>query len=130
MSSLNPVHHDVDTGAITSSTNEYWIEPRASYTIQELAEFFYNKTGADRSVWFPKRVQGFLNSYIAEYGVDIVLFMIEHVGRLYHSEHIEFNFGSFRDNLPVARQYLNEIKNNCSYSGGDSYVLRKRVLSV
>ena len=127
-SELSPIIHDVDTGTIIRRDSEYWLEPRASYTLDDMVNYFYSKHMVDEQEYFRKRMIGLFRSYVNRYGIDITLFMIEHAARLYESEHVAFTLHAFDSYHQIAVQYLEEIKNNCVYSGGDAYVPRKRVL--
>lgn len=128
MSQLKPVHHDIDTGTITSQGNEYWIEPRASYTAEDLVNYIYSKNMIDMKEFPPKRMNKLFSSLVSQYGLEIVLFMIEHAARIYDSSHEMFSLNKFSTYHSIAISYLEEIKNNCVYSGGVDYVPRKRML--
>lgn len=128
MNSLPVVAHDIDKGTLTSSKVEYYLEPRASYTISDLLEYFYSKGMADTDEYNPKRMAGMFRHKIERYGLDKVLFMIEAAARMFDAEHKVFSLNDFDEYSSTASQYLEEIKNNCKYSGGDRYEPRKRVL--
>lgn len=130
MSKLKPVCHDIDTGTITSQgENEYWIEPRASYTIEDLIDYMYSKNIINMIEFPPNRMRGLMKSIVNQYGIETVLYMIEHCARVYESEHEIFTLRKFDTYNSIARSYLEEVKNNCIYSGGANYVPRKRMLS-
>ena len=120
--------HDVDSGTITSSEVEYYLEPVASYTMDELLKYFYSKGMTDEKEFSPKRMAGVIKYNIDKYGLDKVLFMIEAAARLYESDKKIFSINDFEGHNYTATGYLEQIINNCKYSGGDTYVLRKRVL--
>ena len=128
MNSLPIVKHDINNGTITNNKIEYYLEPVASYTIEDLLKYFYSKNMTDVKEYNYKRMSGILNHIVNKYGVDKTLFMIEHSARLYETEHKMFSLSSFESYNSIASQYLEEIKNNCKYSGGDKYVLKRRVL--
>ena len=128
MNQLPVVNHDIDSGTMTSNKVEYYLEPVASYTINNLLEYFYSKDMADTQEYNYKRMYGIFKHMINKYGLDKVLFMIEGAARMYESEHKVFSLSDFDSYSSTASQYLEEIKNNCKYSGGDKYVTRKRVL--
>lgn len=128
MNSLPVITHDIDSGTITSSTQEFYVEGVASYTMNDLLTYFYSKNMADEQEYSPKRMAGFFKFSIDKYGIDKVLFMIEAAARMYDAEKKVFTIDSFESYSSTASQYLEEIKNNCKYSGGDKYVYRKRVL--
>ncbi len=130
MNSLPVIHHDIDSGTMTSEKVEYYLEPVASYTMNDLLTYFYSKNMADVQEYNPKRMAGMFRHLIEKYGIDKLLFMIEGAARMYESEHKVFTVNDFESYSSTASQYLEEIKNNCVYSGGNKYVYRKRVLSV
>lgn len=129
MNSLPVINHDIDKGTMTSEKVEYYLEPVASYTMNDLLTYFYSKDMADVQEYNPKRMAGIFKHMIEKYGLDKLLFMIEGAARMYESEHKVFSLSDFDSYSSTASQYLEEIKNNCKYSGGDKYVFRKRVLS-
>lgn len=128
MSKLPTINHDIDSGTLTSSKVEYYLEPVASYTIDDLLKYFYSKEMADVNEYNYKRMQGMFKHKIEVYGLEKVLFMIEAAARMYKSEHKIFTLGDFDSYSATASQYIEEIRNNCKYSGGENYVIRKRVL--
>ena len=128
MNTLPVVNHDIDKGTMTSSKAEYYLEPVASYTINDLLKYFYSKGMADEQEYNYKRMYGMFRHKIEQYGLDKVLFMIEAAARMFNSEHKIFSLSDFDSYSSVASSYLEEIKNNCKYSGGDRYVPRKRML--
>lgn len=130
MNSIPVVNHDIDSGTITSSKVEFYLEPVASYTLDDLLKYFYSKNMADPQEYNYKRMHGMFKHMIDKYGLDKLLFMIEGATRMYQSEQKVFSLADFDSYSSTASQYLEEIKNNCKYSGGDKYVPRKRVLFV
>lgn len=128
MNSLPTIDYDVDKGTMTSSKIEYYLEPVASYTIDDLLKYFYSKNMADKQEYNYKRMYGMFRHKVEQYGLDKVLFMIEAAARMYNSEHKIFSLSDFDSYSSIASSYLEEIKNNCKYSGGDCYVPRKRML--
>ena len=128
MNSLPVVNHDIDSGTMTSSKVEYFLEEVASYTIDDLLKYFYSKNMADTNEYNYKRMYGMFKHLIGKYGIDKVLFMIEGAARMFEAEHKVFTLNDFESYSSIASQYLEEIQNNCKYSGGDQYVCRKRKL--
>lgn len=128
MSKLPTINHDIDNGTLTSSKVEYFLEPVASYTIDDLLKYFYSKNMADVTEYNYKRMYGMFKHKIDAYGLEKVLFMIEAAARMYESEHKIFTLGDFDSYSATASKYIEEIRNNCKYSGGEDYVIRKRVL--
>lgn len=129
MNSLPAINYDIDRGTMTSEKVEYYLEPVASYTMHDLLQYFYSKEMADVQEFSYNRMNGFFKHLVEKYGIDKVLFMIEGAARMYESEHKVFSVSDFESYSSTASQYLEEIKNNCVYSGGNAYVYRKRMLS-
>ena len=128
VNTLPSVIHDVDKGTLTSSETEFFVEPIASYTVEDLLKYFYSKGMADTTEYNIKRMTGFFQYLIPKYGIDKVLFMIEAAARMYDAEHKRFSITDFESYSVTASQYLEEIQNNCKYSGGDKYVPKRRML--
>lgn len=128
MNSLPVVNHDIDSGTMTSSKVEYYLEPVASYTIDDLLKYFYSKGMADTTEYNYKRMYGMFKHMIGQYGIDKVLFMIEGAARAFEADKKVFSLNDFHSYSSTASQYLEEVKNNCKYSGGDHNVPRTRVL--
>lgn len=130
ISMLNPVLQDIDKGTVTRKENQYWCEQVASFTLNDLMNTFYERLGAEmQEAKYPrKRLAGLLRFLLNELGIDEILFMLEAAVRNCQ-DGTPFDFKGFRDYYPTAQQYLEEIKNNCKYSGGDHYVKRQRELS-
>lgn len=122
------IHHDIDSGTMTSSTTQYYLEEVASYTMDDLLKYFYSKEMADPIEYNAKRMAGIFRHKIDMYGLDKVLFMIEGMARMYDAEHKVFTLSDFDSYNSTASGYLEEIKNNCKYSGGDKYEPKKRKL--
>jgi len=125
---LPVVNHDVDSGTITSSEVEYYLEPVASYTMQDLLTYFYSKGMTDVKEYNAKRMAGVLKYMIDKYAIDKVLFMIEAAARMFQSDKKIFSMNDFEGYNYTATVFLEQIRDSCKYSGGDKYVLRKRVL--
>lgn len=120
--------HDVDTGNITSSPVEFWVEPRASYTMDDLLAYFKKNIPYRQSQYSDNRLRGIFERYVKELGIDVTLFMIEHAIKMNGYEKTEFDYRRFDDYQPKAHEYLEENKNGVAYSGGAEYVSRKRML--
>ena len=125
---IPPVQYDIDKGTTSSTDFEFYIEPAASYTMDELIKYFYSKNMADTTEYNYNRMAGIFKYKIESYGLDKVLFMIEAAYRAFEGEHKKFSIQEFDSYSSTASRYLEEIANNCKYSGGEQYVCRKRML--
>lgn len=131
MNSLPMIHHDVDSGTITNSQAEYYVEPVASYTLDDLLQYFYSKNIADTVEFNYKRMYGMFRHKLGVYGLDKLLFMIEAATRACEANNRPFTLDNFDSHNQMASQYLEEIKNNCKFAGGENlYVKRKRMLPM
>lgn len=129
MNSLPVVVHDIDAGTLTSaSSTEFYVEPVASYTIEDLLNYFYSKNMADVVEFNAKRMTGLFTHMIEKYGLDKLLFMIEAAARMYDAEYKVFTLSDFDSYSSTASHYLEEIRNNCTFSGENKYVPKRRVL--
>lgn len=129
MSSPGRVTHNIDSGEITSQGDDFWIEPRASYTPKDFADYMYSKGMMDKDEFPPKRLYGLIRSVVAQYGLELSLYMVESCARQYEDDKQMFTLRSFDMSRSTAVRYLEEVKNNCVYSGVKDYVQRERVLS-
>lgn len=118
------VIHNVDSGTLTNEKTEFFLEPRASYTIDELVNYIYEKTELDQEQYKYRRAVGLLNSMINTYGIDTVLFMTEAAIRDHEYGNTQIKLTQFIDYLPQANGYLEEITQN--RKPGEEYVIRNR----
>lgn len=127
MNDLAPVNYDIDKGTMDRDDNVYWCEQLASFQVSDLMKFFYRKLDSHiNKTEFPEnRMTGLLKSMLKDTGIDMMLFMIEAAARNTEDGR-SFDVKAFRDYIPVAMEYMEQIKNNCHYSGGGQYVRRKR----
>lgn len=119
-----PVNHDVDKGTLTNGTTEFFLEPRASYTMNELLDYTYTNLRIDTRQYPKKRVSALFLSLLNKYDIDTLLFMVEAAIRAQEYETMA-NLRAFDDYLPQALSYLEEIKQNRE---GVDYVLKTRRL--
>lgn len=125
---LPVVVHDIDAGTLTSTPTEFFVEPRASYTLDDLTKYFCSKEMTDMQEYPIKRLQGILKHMVDKYGIDKVLFMIEACSRMFNAEKKWFSISDFDSYNSTASHYIEESRNNCTFSGEMNYVPRKRVL--
>lgn len=126
---LNPVIEDIDAGThATSKKNVFWIEPRASYTMDDLQNYFYSKQMVDTVSYPPGRVRGILSHFVERYYLEPTLFMIDCAAAVYQETKKKFDLKTFDDYRSAALERIETAKNHCVYSGGANYVNRPRVL--
>lgn len=119
------VDHDIDNGTLVSHTEDFYIEPSASYTMNDFLNYFYEKIHPDKVQFNPKRLSGFFNSMLNSFPIDILLFMIEAIAQDEEKCGNAFTFNGINDYSVTAQRYINDIKQNCAQFGGDGYVYRK-----
>lgn len=124
------IEHDIDKGTLVSQETQFYVEPKASYTMKQLVQYFWDRTKVDQ-VQFPEdRVASFFTALLRSYDIDNLLFIIEAAGRSYEDTRRTFDFRNFVDFNPIALSFMNDIKQSCAESGGSGYVLRKRLLPL
>lgn len=127
---LSPVIEDVNAGTrVDSKENVFWVEPRASYTMDDLYNYFKLKVKVDEIDYSEKRVRSILSYSVKDKTLEVTLFMIDVVANICSGfDKRKFDIGLFGDCRPAALEMIETVKNNCVYSGGAGYVCRPRVL--
>lgn len=121
------IDRDIDHGTLVSRTPEYFLEPVASYTIQEFVRYFYNTMPLNMQEWPMNKTTGMIKYKIDQYGIDRLLFMTDIAAADYKANGTLFNLGDWDEYANKADQYLEEMK----YSISDSepyYSPKKRNL--
>jgi hypothetical protein len=120
---------DYNAGTMVSSNQEYFLEIAASYTFNELADYFVSKDMIDTNVFPRNRIVGIMKYYVDRYGLDETLFMIEAANeyRLSENRYLS-NITEFDNYYVTAKEFIETVKTNCKYSGGDKVVPKRRVL--
>ena len=120
--------HNVDTGNITSSEYQFYVEPRASYTIDDLLAYFKKNVLYNQTLYTDNRLKGFFRHEVERFGLDVTMFMIEYLIRMGRSDRTNFDLKRFDDYYLEGHKFLEENKNSVAYAGGAGYVLRERML--
>jgi hypothetical protein len=121
------VSRDIDKGIIASRVPEYFLEPTASYTVQDFVHYFYCNMPIDLQAWPMKKVTGMIKYKINQYGVDKLLFMIDAMASYCKENGAKFDLGSLDDFAFNAEQQMVEIKSNFG-ENIPYYTLKRRVL--
>jgi hypothetical protein len=119
------VNRDIDRGTLVSRIPEYFLEPVASYTIQEFVRYFYNIMPLNPQEWNIGKTTGIIKYKMDQYGVDRLLFMTDIAASDYKANGTLFNLGEWDEYANKADAYLEEMK----YSISDNtqyYSLKKR----
>lgn len=127
---LSPVIVDINAGThVNSKENVFWVEPRASYTLDDLYKYFKLKVKVDEVDFKEGRVRGILTHMVQDKTLEVTLFMIDAVASaLKEDTKRGFDIRFFEECRPKALEMIECVKENCSYSGGAGYVYRPRVL--
>ncbi len=123
--------YDPKTGTMVSSGIDYedfWIEPRASYTIEDLLKYFYSKHMCNQKVYHPNRMRALFSKLIEQNGIDIVLLSVERAFRDFHRNGSLFDIKKLDEYVGYGFQYMQDCKYHTADVEGGKYVCRKRKL--
>jgi len=126
------VDFDYNTGEIKRVVQDYYLEMRASYTLEDLTNYFLSKQGLchKEAVTFG-RVKGAIKWLLDQFEVDLVLFMIDISNDIIMTN----NYNKLRVPSDVKEYYADAIQlfqkkvTENRVSGGDQIVPRRRLLS-
>ena len=118
------VDRDIDHGTLVSRTPEYFLEPVASYTLQECVRYFYNTMPLNMQEWPMHKTIGMLKYKINQFGIDRILFMIDMAASDHKANGTVFDFGAWDEYANKADQYLEEMK--YSISDNEPYYTPKK----
>ena len=121
------VERNIDDGTMVSRTPEYFLEPVASYTIQEFIQYFYQTMPVDLQAQPPARMNGIIKYKLETYGVDKLLFMTDIYAQDCKENHTLFNLSKWDDYSSIADEHLSTIKSTIS-ENEQYYTPRKRRL--
>ena len=127
------MHLDINLGEITTIEEPYFLEMRASYTINDLVDYYIKqfdvKAGPDER----KRLVGTFKYLLKTVDVEKLLFMVDVAINTVYSEDMDRNgFNPFKliDFRTNAEKQLGEKRTEHMLDGGEKIVPRKRVLSL
>lgn len=123
---------DYNTGEIKSMDEEYFLEIRASYTVDDLTDYFLEQFNMPDRWEERRRIIGSFKYLLKTHDIDLILFMIDAASNYSYSEDMDmasFNPIKLGDWKTIAQNHLNEKITENNYSGDDRIVPRKRVLS-
>lgn len=123
------VYFDIDSGEMKKAKQDYFLEMRASYTLDDLFAYAKKKESLIKCTANENRTKGSLKYLLGKYDVDFLLFIIDTANEIYNSK-----LRSFRNILDI-EEYESEAKENyerriteCAISGTDKIVYKKREL--
>ncbi|WP_422661707.1 hypothetical protein ACK8P5_26660 (plasmid) [Paenibacillus sp. EC2-1] len=123
-------HIDYDLGEITTVGDmEYYLEMRASMTVNDLADYYFKQFGMKPASSIKKRVTGSLGYLLKNYDVEMLLFMIDVSANECHSEDLSPPRTplDLEDHDEAARMIRDTKRTEAVISGGNKIVRRKRV---
>lgn len=123
---------DYNTGEIKKIEEEFFLEMRASYTIDNVIDYYIDQLNLTPSYQERSRFIGALKYLLKQYNIDLLLFMIDQA-----ANHLVYDDKSRRDYNPLnlsdyrgyAEQTLNHKRTETKLSGDDRIVPRKRVFT-
>lgn len=118
------IDRNIDHGTLVSRTPEYFLEPVASYTIQELVQYFIHTMPLNISEWPLNKTIGMLKYKVNQFGLDRLLFMIDMAAEDNKANQTVFDFSNWDMYANKADQYLEEMK--YSISDNEQYYTPKK----
>lgn len=119
------IERNIDNGTMVSRVSEYFLEPIASYTIQDFIQYFYKTMPVDLQSQSPNRLTGILKYKIESYGIDKLLFMTDIYAQNCKEKATVFCLSKWDDYSMEADDYINQLKSMLS-DDNPYYVPRQR----
>lgn len=124
---------DINTGTILKDETPYYLEMRASYTVDDLTDYYVRQSGLAIAPNERKRMIGSFNYLLKTFDVEMVLFMIDAGVNAAYSEDLgkdQLSPLKLADYAAVAEVQLGEKRTENITAGDDRVVPRRRVLSL
>lgn len=123
------VYFDINTGEMKRVKQDYFLEMRASYTLDDLYNYIAKKEYLSKSIEDRSRAIGCLRYLTNRYDIDYLLFLIDTVNDIYSSK-----LKYLRNILDIS-DYEHEASENyrrriteCAISNTDKVIYKKREL--
>jgi hypothetical protein len=123
---------DINTGEIKKVEEEYYLEMKASYTIDNLVDYYVTQLRLHIDAYERKKLVGAFKYLLKSHDVESLLFMIDVASNTVYSEDRDRNgFTPFKltDYRTFANQQRDAKRTENILSGDDKIVPRKRILS-
>lgn len=121
-----PVIRQLDDGSFEASyeNEDFFLEMKERFTLDELVEYFYNRIGIDGG--FRDRDKGAFRHVLKTYDIDVVLYTIDESNALAQDLNKPKPQSPFdiRDYLEEGKVILEERKNTCYMEGLDRVIPR------
>jgi hypothetical protein len=126
------VDFDYNTGEMTRTIENYFLEMRASYTTDNLTQYFTTKPGlvANETMTY-NRIKGMLRWLTESYNIDLILYMIDVANDVIVTNNLnKLKMPSdIKEYYSEAKEIMQNKITETKISGGDKIVPRTRVLS-
>ena len=116
---------DYDSGTMVSTKQEHFVEMVASYTLDELYDYFVSLNVYDTKQWQKNRVYNMLKYYVEKYDIDTVLFMFEAIINSLEEDQV-FDLNKIDNMYPLGQTYKQTALSNCRSNGSDTISPRTR----
>jgi len=121
---------DYEAGTITKTSEPYYLEMRASFSLDDLYDYYlsheslYDKTGLN-----PKKIRGGLEWLVRQYGLELVLYMINIAADalISNDQPPLDSVMDIQDYLRFAKEALQSRITDVKMTGDDKIVPKKRI---
>lgn len=120
---------DYDSGEITSISTPYFLEMRASYTVDELVDYYGRQIGTKLRSHEKARYIGSFKWLLKTYDVEMILFMIDATVNMCIAEDMPMPYNplDIQKYMKEAELAYNQKQTETVVSGGKKIVRKKRV---
>lgn len=126
------VEYDYNTGELKRNVEDYFLEPRGSYSLDDLVAYFKTKSHLYVEAIMPdNRLKGSLKWIVEQHGVEMSLFMIDAADvavSIGMSQPLK-NPSNLSDFYLTAKHNYEKKMSECKLAGGDKVVPKQRKLS-
>jgi hypothetical protein len=121
------VYFDLNTGDFVREPFEYFLEMKASYTIDDLINYLRTKPSMSLLFNNENRLVGGLNSLLGKYDIDKLLFAIDHIDMVYDRRFLK-NIFEVEEYIKEAEDSYNMKLTESVVNGTNKIVPKKREL--
>lgn len=120
---------NINTGEIEKTEFEYFLEMKASYTMNDLVNYIYSKDSFSLLKNNENRLKGGLKSLLCKYDIEVILFTIDTVDVLYAPNQRKIkNIFEIEDYIYEGNVNLNMKTTEAVYNNTNTIVPKKRIL--
>jgi hypothetical protein len=121
------VYFDLNSGEFIREPFEYFLEMKASYTIDDLINYLQTKPSMSLLFNNKSRLVGGLNSLLSKYNIDKLLFAIDHADMVYDRRFLK-NIFEIEEYMKEAEDSYNMKMTESVVNGTNKIVPKKREL--